>query len=100
MLTTNVLTKDLGRLKYGRPTTFNFQVKNEGPRTLKIDKLTVGCGSCTKARILKTSIAPDEEVLIEATFTPGSIGPQTKHITIRYDNDQVLQLQFTADVHT
>lgn len=99
MLTTKEPSKDLGKLKFGRATTFVFLITNSGPTPIKIDKLVVGCGSCTKAQITKTNIEPNEEVPINVTFTPGSTGQQTKHITVRYDETEVLKLSFTAEVH-
>jgi hypothetical protein len=99
MLTTSEHTKNLGRLKFGRPTGFNFQVKNETTRQIEITKLVVGCGSCTKANIVKTKLQPEEEATIDVVFTPGSTGPQKKHITVKYDANSVLRLEFTAEVY-
>lgn len=99
MLITKEPSRSLGKLKYGKPTNFLFQVQNQGTSPIKIDKLVVGCGSCTKAKIQKTLLQPEETVNVDVTFTPGSTGLQTKHITIRYDETEVLKLEFTADVH-
>ncbi len=99
MLETSIHTKELGRLKYGKPTSFTFSVKNTGSNQLEINKLVVGCGSCTKATVPKTTLQPNEEVDVKVVFTPGSTGKQTKYISVRYDDSKVLRLEFTADVY-
>lgn len=66
---------------------------------MEITKLVVGCGSCTKASTEKTIIQPDEETLVNVIFTPGRTGIQTKHISVRYNGDMILKLEFTADVY-
>jgi hypothetical protein len=99
MLTTSEPTKNLGKLKFGRPVPFNFQIKNETNRRVEITKIVVGCGSCTKAQIIKTKLEPEEESTISVVFTPGSTGQQKKHITVKYDADSVLKLEFTAEVY-
>lgn len=99
MLTSTQPITQLGSIKYGKAKRFTIPVRNEGPRSIQIDKLVVGCGSCTKATLLKNTIDTEEEVLMNVVFTPGTTGQQTKTITIRYDNDQVLELQFTAEVY-
>lgn len=99
MLTTREPKRDLGRIKFGKPTKFTIPVKNDGDLPIKIDKLVVGCGSCTEANVGNTMIYVGQEVLVNVKFTPGSVGPQTKHISVRYDSDQILRLEFTADVY-
>lgn len=97
MLSTKESIKDLGNIKFGRPQTFTFTVKTD--TECEITKLVVGCGSCTKASINKTKLKPEESADINVIFTPGSTGKQTKHVTVRYDADSVLKLEFTADVY-
>lgn len=99
MLETSIPVTDLGRLKYGKPFNFVIPVKNSSLRDITIDKVMVGCGSCTKVQAPKTLVQPNEEISINATFTPGSTGKQKKHISVRYDGDQILKLEFTADVY-
>jgi len=47
----------------------------------------------------KEVLQPGEDGIINVTFTPGSTGNQTKHISVRYDESQVLKLEFTAEVY-
>jgi hypothetical protein len=99
MLTTTEPTRDLGRLKFGKAEKFTIPIKNEGDSAVKIDKLILGCGSCTEASSPKTMLFPDEEVQINVKFTPGSVGNQKKYIQVRYDGNQILKLEFTAEVY-
>ena len=99
MLTTQEPTKNLGRLKYGKATGFLFNILNASQTDAEITKIVVGCGSCTKASTLKTKLGPNESTDINVVFTPGSTGAQKKHITVRYNADSVLTLEFTADVY-
>ena len=98
-LTTQEPIKSLGEIRFGKSTSFKYSVTNEGSNPLEITKIVVGCGSCTKASTTKTKLLPGETSEIDVQFTPGSIGSQKKYITVKYDDIQVLSLQFTADVH-
>jgi hypothetical protein len=63
----------------------------------KIAKLSVGCGSCTKA-IMKESIIPaGKSATLSVEFTPGTTGPTTKYVKVAYDKG-IIKLEFTADV--
>lgn len=97
MLSTTEPTKDLGKLKYGLPHAFNYFLTNQSSEPITIDKIIVGCGSCTTAQMRKTNLAPGESTLIEAVYTPGSTGNQRKNIQVKYGNE-VLKLEFTANV--
>lgn len=97
MLKTLEPTKNLGTLRYGKPHTFTYLIENESSNPITIDKIIVGCGSCTTAKTFKNDLAPGESTLIEAVFTPGSTGDQKKHIQLKYGGE-VLKLEFTAHV--
>lgn len=99
MLASKEFKKDLGKLKFGKVIGFSFNLKNESQSPIEIVKVTVGCGACTKASCNKTNLKPNEEAEIFATFTPGRLGQQTKHINVHYDTDSVLKLEFMADVY-
>lgn len=89
--------KNLGKVKFGKPHSFTFCLENNGNQTITVDKLVVGCNSCTKASLKKTIIRPSESVLLDVVFTPGSLGDQKKFITVKWGglvND--LKLAFTA----
>lgn len=92
-------TKDLGSLKYGKAKPFTFEVKNPSQKPIRVDKVLVGCGSCTTAHLTSDIINPGSTVTLNAVFTPGSIGKQNKYIQLKYWGGEVLKLEFTADVH-
>ena len=99
MLVVNEPTKDLGRIRFGKPHNFTYHIKNTGTTWAEITKLVVGCTSCTKAHTTKTKLSPGEETIIDVIFTPGSIGPQKKFILVRWDNANEIKLSFTAESH-
>lgn len=97
MLVAKEPLKELGKVKFGKDTKFTFCLENDGHNTITINKLIVGCNSCTKAYVKKTSLQSGESTLIEVTFTPGSLGAQKKFITVRWNETNDLKLMFTAD---
>lgn len=97
MLSSKNLHKDLGKLRKGIPFKFKYYLENEGNSDVRINKITVGCGSCTKASTSKIELKPGEVSTIDVTFTPGSIGPQLKYIYVKWNEDKQLKLDFTAE---
>ena len=99
MLKTNQPKINLGKLKYGQPYTFHYNIENPSSSTIKVDKLVMGCSSCTKAHMETDTLLPGQSTRVVATFTPGSTGIQSKHIDIIYNNKlSTLSLKFTATV--
>lgn len=98
MLTTNEPVKELGKLKFGKPYTFDFKLKNDSEKPILVDKVIVGCGSCTTATLSGNLIQPGTEATLRAIFTPGTTGKQSKYINVKYDSGAVLKLEFTAHV--
>lgn len=98
MLTADQPSMYLGKLKFGKPHSFKYLVTNEGDDTVTINKMVAGCTSCTVASTTNTEILPGKSGIINATYTPGKIGPSTKHINVIYNRTQILRLEFKADV--
>ena len=98
MLVVNEADIDLGNLSFGKPHNFQYKVKNNSDQNIKVTKLIKGCGSCTKASINKTDIAPNESALISVEVTPGSTGINKKTIQVLYDDKENLTLSFKAFV--
>jgi hypothetical protein len=90
---------DLGVLKFGRPSKFNLIVKNSGNNPITVNKVSVGCTSCTKAKLSRNTIGAGEEALVEVEFTPGTLGQQRKSVTLSYDGGS-LKMEFTANVES
>jgi len=97
MLVASPATIDLGKIKFGKPTSFNFTVKNDGNTPVQITKLWVGCSSCTKAECKKAMLADGECTTIDVVFTPGTIGQQRKNVQVQWNGNQVIKLEFTAE---
>jgi hypothetical protein len=97
MLTVNQQKINLGDLKFGQPHSFAFELTNPTPSPITVNKLVLGCHSCTKAHIESNIIKPGESTKVQVIFTPGSTGIQSKHIDVFYA-DQSLSLKFTANV--
>lgn len=97
MLITNQPKKDLGKIKFGQPHSFTYEVTNTGDAPLEISKIVVGCNSCTKASTSKTKLKPEEASTINVTFTPGSIGSQKKFLVVKWNETQRLELSFIAE---
>lgn len=99
MLTATEPTKNLGSLKFGSPYDFQYEIVNSTDKMIQVDKVIVGCGSCTTASLHNKFIKPGDSAVLKATFTPGSTGNQLKTIQIKQKDGPVLKLEFTADVH-
>jgi len=102
MLIANQQEIYLGDLKFGSPYSFKFIVKNASSQPIKINKLVVGCGSCTTAATTKSNLLPGETSNIDVTFTPGSTGAQSKNVSVDYSEGDAhmpaLILKFRAQV--
>lgn len=88
---------DLGKIKFGKPHSFNMTFRNDSNKDVTVTKLVVGCSSCTKAQIRNTILHPSDIGVIETVFTPGTLGKQKKNVSVLTDNG-TLKLEFTADV--
>jgi uncharacterized protein DUF1573 len=82
MLKVDNADKQIGEVKFGQPHTFTYTITNKFTVPVTITKIATGCSSCTKASIDKVNLQPDEVATITAVFTPGSMGLQSKTLTI------------------
>ena len=89
--------KDLGKVKKGSPYSFQFALRNNGQNEVIIDRISVGCGFCTKASTSKVKLGPGDTSNIDVIFTPGSTGTQQKFVNVQWNRDNLLKLTFTAD---
>lgn len=98
MLVPNQQKIELGNIDFGKPYDFDYILTNNSSNVVRINKIIVGCTSCTKASTKEYLIKPGKTTVINTTYTPGKTGPSTKHIQIIYDTTQNLRLEFTANV--
>ncbi len=101
MLQPNQEQLDLGTLKFGVPHNFTYTLTNTSDKVVNIDKVHVGCASCTTVSLNKTKASPGEDILINGVFTPGSTGINMKNVSIDYIINDIplhLPLKFKANV--
>lgn len=98
MLTAKESTIDLGTLEFGKVYQFTYDITNSLNKDMAINKLQVSCTSCTEAKFVK-SVKGNATETLKVTYTPGSVGNQSKWVDIVYDNDQRLRVQFKAVVN-
>lgn len=93
---------NLGNIRFGQPYDFVYEVENDSNEEIRVQKVVLSCGSCTKASINKQKIEPKGSAMVNATFTPGSTGVQSKKISVVYKDSQeqqkTLDLKFKATV--
>lgn len=79
---------NFGSLKAGEVVSFTFVFRNEGTKTLVIEKVESGC-KCTEVVIPDKSIDPGEEGQIEVIYnSAGEVGRQLQTITVFSNADQ------------
>lgn len=89
---------DLGQIPFGQPHSFNFVIKNSANAPITIKKLVVGCMSCTKATTPATIVPAGQYMSVNVVYTPGTLGPSHKRVSVLYGEDKELKLEFRADV--
>jgi hypothetical protein len=103
MLSAVAKTKALGNIQYGQEYHFGFTVENVSTERVKITKLVVSCGSCTRASIVGDTLNPGQKGDINVIFTPGSTGIQNKFVDVYYESGgtpmPALRLTFNAVSH-
>ncbi len=75
---------NLGEVKMEKEYKFKYIVTNISQKAVQINKLTLSCGSCTKASTDKTLLAPNQSTVVSIVFTPNSTGINKKRISIDY----------------
>ena len=91
---------DFGKIVEGTMVHKEFDIKNLGNDTLKIDKVRASCG-CTAAQPQKTVLLPGEATTINVTFNSAHrSGKQRKYIYVFSNDPQNSEFRFTffADV--
>ncbi|HCY42174.1 MAG TPA: hypothetical protein DHV48_12605 [Prolixibacteraceae bacterium] len=79
---------NFGSLKSGEVVSFTFVFRNEGTKTLVIDRVESGC-KCTEIVIPNKSIEPGKEGQIEVIYnSAGEVGRQLQTITVFSNADQ------------
>jgi hypothetical protein len=73
---------NFGSLKAGEMVAYTFLFRNNGTKTLVIDRVEADC-ACTEVKIPEKNIAPGKEGQIELIFnSAGEVGNTLKTVTI------------------
>ena len=80
---------DLGTIQINKKHSFPALVRNDTDSVITINKLKVSCSSCTEAKIRKNQLQPKEDVLIDVTFKPTTLGVHDKFIAIYYTENNI-----------
>jgi hypothetical protein len=84
-----------GYLSTGAVVHHDFWIHNSGSDTLRIDKVTPGCG-CTTAPLSKKAIAPDDSARLSVVFdTKNMLGKMIKDVTIKSNDPGKPEAQVT-----
>lgn len=102
MLVPNQYEINLGKLSLGQTYKFNYELTNtSAEEDLTVEKLILGCFSCTKAKINNPFIKPGAKATVDVEFTPGATGINLKQITVQYSTNKMkgnFPLKFRAIV--
>ncbi|MBX3102181.1 MAG: DUF1573 domain-containing protein [Bacteroidetes bacterium] len=78
-------TYGFGQVHQGVPVQYSFRFRNTGTAPLRLLEVTPSCG-CTATDWPKDPVPPGGEGEIVVSFnTVGKLGPQMKHIFVRYN---------------
>lgn len=68
---------DFGEVEFGKIVEQTFSVKNIGNKTLEIKRVSTSC-ACTKAKIDKERLEPEETANLLVSYDSGAMGKQVK----------------------
>jgi hypothetical protein len=84
-----------GYLSTGAVVHHDFWIRNSGTDTLKISKVTPGCG-CTTAPLSKEAIAPNDSARLSVVFdTKNMLGKMIKDVVISSNDPDKPEAQLT-----
>ena len=80
---------DLGTIKANKKHNFVALIRNDSNFSITINRLKVGCPSCTEATVRKYNLQPKEDVLMNVSYKPFSTGLHEKMITVFYTENNI-----------
>ena len=78
---------DFGKIPQGKPVTTEFELKNTGKDSLKLENVQASCG-CTTPVWKAGNYAPGEKFKITVGYNAAAEGAFTKPVTITYNGQQ------------
>lgn len=76
-------TFDFGKIKQGKPVSYDFLFKNKGTKSLIVEDATAECG-CTTPEFEKTPIAKNKDSKIKVTYNAENPGVFKKKVTVKF----------------
>lgn len=91
-------THDFGKIPQGKPVTTEFELKNTGTDSLKLENVQAGCG-CTTPIWKPGTYASGETFKITVGYNAASEGMFNKPVTITYSGGQQKVIYITGTVY-
>lgn len=89
---------NFGKIRQGKPVTYNFVFVNKGTSPLVIENVEATCG-CTTPEWDDEPIAPGKQSVIKVGFNASTEGTFSKTITIHYNAGSVRTLTISGEVY-
>lgn len=91
-------THDFGKIPQGKPVTTDFELKNNGKDSLKLELVQPSCG-CTTPNWKPGPYAPGENFKINVGYNAAAPGAFNKQVTITYNGGQQKVIFITGTVY-
>jgi len=91
-------THDFGKVKQGKPVTFEFVFKNNSAKPVVVELATAECG-CTTPEYPKAPVMKGKTAIIKVTYNAADAGAFTKTVTVKFANvEQPIVLTIEGEV--
>ncbi len=92
-------THDFGKIPQGKPVTTEFELKNSGKDSLKLENVQAGCG-CTTPVWKAGTYSPGENFKITVGYNAAAEGAFNKPVTLTYNGGQQKVIYITGTVYS
>ena len=92
-------THDFGKIAQGKPVTTEFEMKNSGKDSLKLENVQAGCG-CTTPVWTPGTYAPGQNFKITVGYNAAAEGAFNKPVTITYNGGTQKVIYITGTVYS
>jgi len=79
------LKHSFGKIKQGKPVSYQFSFTNTGNKPLIVENAMAGCG-CTTPEYPKEPIGKGKESTIKVTYNAAALGTFKKDVTVKFAN--------------
>jgi hypothetical protein len=91
-------THDFGKIPQGKPVTTDFDLKNGGKDSLRLENVQASCG-CTTPNWKPGPYAPGENFKINVGYNAAAPGAFNKQVTITFNGGQQKVIFITGTVY-